>query len=307
MVCSKQAACAPRCACTPSPAACGGCSRAGCGVACGCGFSRAVLLPGPCRPSLLHNASQGCSWLLRCILRVLRCFLAPRQVYTGKIEGCPVILIRPDWNESNLFRGGRIYGGGLLGLDGLGDAGAVSLVWWCRDGRLQSCWVRCWRTNVGSLLAVMLPNSVCCSNYASNSSPLLGCCPALPQQAPTTRRRRTSTSLGPAWSTCGKAGGSQMCCTCTSGRPRLFPCWWVAGRHPAAPGYAVLWLPSHHAARAKFVGCWLRGRGVVAVVQRCCRLPSVCHQAIGPPTPGCVRSSGTHRRASPKTCRARGW
>jgi starch synthase len=33
------------------------------------------------------------------------------QVYTGKIEGCPVILIRPDWNESNLFRGGRIYGG----------------------------------------------------------------------------------------------------------------------------------------------------------------------------------------------------
>jgi len=32
-------------------------------------------------------------------------------VYTGKIEGCPVILIRPDWNESNLFRGGRIYGG----------------------------------------------------------------------------------------------------------------------------------------------------------------------------------------------------
>ncbi|KAL4430366.1 hypothetical protein ABPG77_002172 [Micractinium sp. CCAP 211/92] len=35
------------------------------------------------------------------------------QVYTGKIEGCPVILIRPDWNNSNtnLFRGSRIYGG----------------------------------------------------------------------------------------------------------------------------------------------------------------------------------------------------
>ena len=36
-----------------------------------------------------------------------------QQVFTGKIEGCPVILIRPDWNESNLFRGGRIYGGGI--------------------------------------------------------------------------------------------------------------------------------------------------------------------------------------------------
>lgn len=47
----------------------------------------------------------------------------PLQVFTGKIEGCPVILIRPDWNDSNLFRGGRIYGGacvkgGLCWADG---------------------------------------------------------------------------------------------------------------------------------------------------------------------------------------------
>ncbi|KAI3425281.1 hypothetical protein D9Q98_009048 [Chlorella vulgaris] len=33
------------------------------------------------------------------------------QVWTGRIEGCPVLLIRPDWNQTNLFRGGRIYGG----------------------------------------------------------------------------------------------------------------------------------------------------------------------------------------------------
>ncbi|EFN53763.1 hypothetical protein CHLNCDRAFT_25546 [Chlorella variabilis] len=33
------------------------------------------------------------------------------QVYTGKIEGCPVLLVRPEWGQTNLFRGGRIYGG----------------------------------------------------------------------------------------------------------------------------------------------------------------------------------------------------
>ena len=33
------------------------------------------------------------------------------QVWTGKIEGCPVLLIRPDWGQSNLFKGSRIYGG----------------------------------------------------------------------------------------------------------------------------------------------------------------------------------------------------
>lgn len=33
------------------------------------------------------------------------------QVYTGKIEGCPVILLRPDWGQCNLFQGGKIYGG----------------------------------------------------------------------------------------------------------------------------------------------------------------------------------------------------
>lgn len=33
------------------------------------------------------------------------------QVWRGKIDGCPVLLVRPDWNQSNLFKGSRIYGG----------------------------------------------------------------------------------------------------------------------------------------------------------------------------------------------------
>lgn len=35
------------------------------------------------------------------------------QAFTGKIDGCPVVLLRPDWSStgSNLFRGSRIYGG----------------------------------------------------------------------------------------------------------------------------------------------------------------------------------------------------
>ena len=35
------------------------------------------------------------------------------EAWRGKIEGCPVILLRPDWDVtgSNMFRGGAIYGG----------------------------------------------------------------------------------------------------------------------------------------------------------------------------------------------------
>jgi starch synthase len=31
--------------------------------------------------------------------------------FKGVIDGCPVILVRPDWEQSNLFKGDRIYGG----------------------------------------------------------------------------------------------------------------------------------------------------------------------------------------------------
>ena len=32
------------------------------------------------------------------------------QAFTGRIEGCPVVLLRPDWGHgSNFFKGGRIY------------------------------------------------------------------------------------------------------------------------------------------------------------------------------------------------------
>ena len=33
------------------------------------------------------------------------------QVFTANVEGCKVILLRPDWNQSNVFRGGQVYGG----------------------------------------------------------------------------------------------------------------------------------------------------------------------------------------------------
>lgn len=32
-------------------------------------------------------------------------------VYRGKIDGVPVLLLRPDWDVSNIFKGSRIYGG----------------------------------------------------------------------------------------------------------------------------------------------------------------------------------------------------
>ncbi|EIE18024.1 soluble starch synthase [Coccomyxa subellipsoidea C-169] len=33
------------------------------------------------------------------------------SVFRGKIDGIPVLLLRPDWGACNIFRGGRIYGG----------------------------------------------------------------------------------------------------------------------------------------------------------------------------------------------------
>ena len=33
------------------------------------------------------------------------------SAFSGKIDGIPVILLRPDWSATNLFQGSRIYGG----------------------------------------------------------------------------------------------------------------------------------------------------------------------------------------------------
>ena len=40
-------------------------------------------------------------------------FTVYMEAWAGKIEGCPVVLLRPDWDAtgSNMFRGGAIYGG----------------------------------------------------------------------------------------------------------------------------------------------------------------------------------------------------
>lgn len=38
-------------------------------------------------------------------------------VYRGRIDGVPVLLIRPDWGACNIFKGGRIYGGSYNELE----------------------------------------------------------------------------------------------------------------------------------------------------------------------------------------------
>ena len=44
----------------------------------------------------------------------MRHFSLRTKVFTGSVDGCPVILLRPDWASSNspIFQGDRIYGGG---------------------------------------------------------------------------------------------------------------------------------------------------------------------------------------------------
>ena len=39
------------------------------------------------------------------------------SVFRGKIDGIPVLLLRPDWDACNIFRGGRIYGGSYNELE----------------------------------------------------------------------------------------------------------------------------------------------------------------------------------------------
>ena len=39
------------------------------------------------------------------------------SVFRGKIDGIPVLLLRPDWGACNIFRGGRIYGGSYNELE----------------------------------------------------------------------------------------------------------------------------------------------------------------------------------------------
>jgi starch synthase len=37
--------------------------------------------------------------------------------YSGEIEGIPVVLLRPDWQATNLFQGDQIYGGSYNELE----------------------------------------------------------------------------------------------------------------------------------------------------------------------------------------------
>lgn len=76
-------------------------------------------------PSAIKYAARAC--LCACAPDLLRPGCTPRgvalrarthagtqstSVFSGKIAGCPVYLIRPaDWNLCNIFRGTRIYGG----------------------------------------------------------------------------------------------------------------------------------------------------------------------------------------------------
>ena len=39
------------------------------------------------------------------------------SAFRGKIDGIPVLLLRPDWGACNLFKGSRIYGGSYNELE----------------------------------------------------------------------------------------------------------------------------------------------------------------------------------------------
>ena len=39
------------------------------------------------------------------------------SAFRGRIDGIPVLLLRPDWGQSNLFKGSRIYGGSYNELE----------------------------------------------------------------------------------------------------------------------------------------------------------------------------------------------
>ena len=39
------------------------------------------------------------------------------SAFRGKIDGIPVVLLRPDWGVCNIFRGGAIYGGAYNELE----------------------------------------------------------------------------------------------------------------------------------------------------------------------------------------------
>ena len=39
------------------------------------------------------------------------------SAFRGKIDGIPVVLLRPDWGICNIFRGGAIYGGAYNELE----------------------------------------------------------------------------------------------------------------------------------------------------------------------------------------------
>ena len=41
----------------------------------------------------------------------------PVAAFTGRIEGITVVLLRPDWGQCNIFRGGAIYGGSCSELE----------------------------------------------------------------------------------------------------------------------------------------------------------------------------------------------
>jgi glycogen synthase len=61
----------------------------------------------------------------------------PTQAFTGRIDGCPVVLIRPDWGASGstLFRGSRIYGGSYNEAEAYLYFSRAALEWLAVTGR----------------------------------------------------------------------------------------------------------------------------------------------------------------------------
>lgn len=89
------------------------------------GLARACLARGhvveimlPFYAAIPESAVEGLKHVMDCDIPkarsqdgVLQHSSLRTSMFSGKIDGCDVLLVRPDWSASNLFQGDRIYGG----------------------------------------------------------------------------------------------------------------------------------------------------------------------------------------------------
>jgi len=174
----------------------------------------------------------------------VRCEALRTRAFRARIDGVPLVLLRPDWAACSLFRGSRIYGGSYNELEAYlyfsrrapralrracgraalrADAGVAACA---RPRTLRAC-------GSGGVCA---PASARVAHRSDMSSEL---CP--PDQA---------SGAGRAWSTCARPAATPTSCTSTSGSCPRCPCSTGARSPPTswhAPGTACRNASSTHA------------------------------------------------------------